>query len=152
MNRFVCPEGPARLTKVFEQLLKAAMVCYAGNLEAATRLVARIAVDSMPGKRGKTLRESAKNPDGVTVKRIAAVLDCDDNTARRELEELVSIRFSERSQPAQTPIYRPSAQLLDYAAQVYLDEYESPEALSKLFDLPNNIISEREKEGEGVGV
>ena len=146
------PEGPARLTKVFKQIHTAALICYDGDLDAATRLVARVAANSIPGKRGKLLRELARNPDGVTIRAMAAVLECDENTAQRELDDIVAIGFAERSQPAKTAIYSASARLLDYAAQVFLDEYEAEEALRKLFDLPNNITSEREGEKKEVGV
>ena len=124
------------------------MICYAGNLDAATRLVVRIALDSMPGKRVKLLRQLAQAPSGVTITKMAGVLSCDDNTARRELDDLVKIALAQRSQPVKAAIYRPSARLVDYAARIFLDEYEPEVSLRKLFDLPINILIEGEEERE----
>ena len=50
-----------------------------------------------------------------------------------------------------TNVYRPSNQLLDFAARIYLDELPNAEALSKLFDLPSNYAPEREREKIGMG-
>ena len=141
-------EGPGRLTKVFQQLQQASLICYAGDAEAATRLIVRIAVDSIPGKRGKALRELANRPDGITVAGTAKVLRCDDNTARTELDDLVKLGFAFKSTPAKAAIYEASDLLRDYAARIYLDYYEPEVSLRKLFDLPNNIIIEGEEERE----
>ena len=82
----------------------------------------------------------------MTVKQGQGALHCDDNTARQELNDLVHIRFATTVTPGKTALYKPSSQLLDLAAQVFLDEFEPKVALRKLCDLPTHIPSTRERE------
>ena len=145
-------EGPGRLTKVFEQIFLAAHVVYAGDLDRAIRVTARIALDSIvPGRRAKLIRLLAATESGVTVRQGQAALHCDDNTARQALNDLVHIRFATTATPVKTALYWPSPQLLDLAAQVFLDEFEPKVALRKLSDLPTHIPSTRGREKEGSG-
>ena len=88
------------------------------------------------------MREMARTTDGVTVADMQQVLECDDNTARRELLDLEAIGMVKKDRPAKTDIYAASDDLRDYAARVFLDEFEPEESLQKLFDVPNNSISE----------
>jgi hypothetical protein len=139
------PEGPARLVKVFVQLHTAAVVCYAGDREAAARLVSRIAVDSVPGRRGRLLRALARSPAGVTAPSMGKLLECDTETARRELEDLVIIGLAASSKPIETTIYKASTTLLKHARSAFPDR-EPVQALQKLFDLPNTDNTEGERE------
>jgi hypothetical protein len=144
------PEGPARLTKVLTQLHRAAMICYGGDLEASTRLIVRIGLDSIPGKRRTVLHKLAESQEGVTVEAMAAALKCDNNTATRVVGDLAALKLVEVTKPLNRTIYRPSPRLREMAALIYLDEYESEEALQKLFDLPRDVTSEREREETAV--
>lgn len=144
------PEGPGRLVKVLVQIQVAAVVCYGGDREAATRLTARVAVDSVPGRRGRLLRELARSSDGVAVKPMARLLECDDNTAREELDDLVAIGLATSVTPAKTMVYKASARLLTRAGAVFPD-LEPAQALRKLFDLPTNITPEGERGEEEEG-
>jgi hypothetical protein len=128
------PEGPGRLTKIFTQLHRGAMIVLGGDLEAANRLVIRVAVDSIPGKRRDVLRQFSVTPEGVTRKSIARMLGCDENTAERELENLQAIRLADVDTPAgKVKAYRPSYSLLDYADRITLDQLdESVAALARV--------------------
>ena len=139
-------EGPGRLLEVFKLLHRAAMVCCGQDLELANRLVTRIALDSIPGKRGCALQEIARHTDGLTVETMSEVLECDDNTARRELTNLKAIGLVDIERPGRVDIYHASDLLKDYAARVFLDEFDPDDSLQKLLDLPNNITYERERE------
>ena len=141
-------EGPARLTEILRQLHIAATICYGGDVEAANRLVRRIAIDSMPGKRRQLLRHLACRSKGITASMVALELECHENTARRELQDLVATNFVRKLSRAKTDIYLPSKKLLAYAKSIFPYESSSGVALQKLFDLPNNLISEGEEERE----
>ena len=140
-------EGPARVTETLKQIHIAATICY-GDVEAANGLVRRIAIDSMPGKRRQLLCHIARSRKGVTASMVALELECHENTARRELEDLVAINFVRKLRRAKTDIYLPSKKLLAYAKNIFPNESSSGVALQKLFDLPNNLISEGEEERE----
>lgn len=126
-------EGPGRLVKTFRQLLAGALVCYGGDKDAAIQLVTRIAVDSVPGRRGRLLRELAISRDGVIVADMALLLECDPGTARRELDDLVAIKLAVKQKPLQTEIYKASETLGKHACKIVQME-DSAEALRKLFD------------------
>lgn len=83
------PEGPARLTKTFEALGRAASACFGGDVEKALHLPLRFALDSVkPGHR-RLLMELASKP--LTARAGSELLDCDDDTARRHLDDLALI-------------------------------------------------------------
>ena len=142
----LAPEGPGRLVKIFVQLYAAAAVCYAGDQDAATRLVARVAVDSLPHRRGRLLPELTLRQHGVGVAGMSDLLDCDEETARRELEDLELIGLATSSKAVQATIYKASTKLEELASDVLPD---AKQPLEKLFDLLNNSTSEREREEEG---
>ncbi len=139
-------EGPGRLVKVLGQLQRAAVVYYSGDVTAATRLVVRVGLDSIPGKRGAALRLVVGSGDGVAVATAANALRCDENTAARELNDLAALGLVQTGKPVRQVVYRASLKQQDWAARIFLDEFEPDEALQKLFDLPNKDAPE---EGEG---
>lgn len=143
-------EGPGRVARVFSQLHHAAVIVYGGNMEAATRLVARVALDSVPGSRRAAMCVLAGCQDGVTVSAVAGTLRCDENTAKRVLDDLVILGLAEGEKPVSKLVYRPSGLLREYAALIFLDAYEPEEALQKLFGLPSNITPAGEREKVGV--
>ena len=133
-------EGPARLAKAFIRLFHGALVCYAGDEDAAFRLVCRVALDSIPGRRGRLLPALVRSPDGVTASAMADRLGCDRGTARRELHDLVLIGLADVEKPSQTDIFRPSDKLRELAIAVYPSSPD--QALAKLLDLCTNSTSE----------
>ena len=133
-------EGPARLAKAFIRLFHGALVCYAGDEDAAFRLVCRIAVDSIPGRRGQLFPALAQSPNGVTAAQMAERLGCDRGTARRELGDLVLIGLADVEKPSQTDIFRPSDKLRELAIAVFPSSPD--QALAKLLDLCTNSTSE----------
>jgi len=143
-------EGRGRLSKVLGQLHRAAMLCYAHDVPAANRLVVRVGIDSMPGSRRKALRQLVIEPEGVTLKRMAAVLLCDENTAGRVLQDLTSLGLAVSYTPVKSRVYKPSREMCDLALGIFNNELVTQEALQKLFDLPINYTPERERERVGV--
>jgi len=133
--------------KVLAQLYGAAVVYYVGDTEAATRLVVRVGVDSIPGRRAGTLRLLADAPEGIAVATAAKALRCDENTARRELEDLTVLGLAERGKPVNRVIYEASAKLRHHAAEVFLNEFDPDVAMRRLFDIPSTNAPVGAKEG-----
>jgi hypothetical protein len=127
------PEGPGRLVKVFAVVYQAAVICYAGDDAAAAALVCELALSSVPGRRGRLLRQLALSEDGVTAADMAGLLECDKETARRELRDLVAIRLAVSDSPVKTEIFKRSDPLLAYASSIFPDE-DPAAAIRKLFD------------------
>lgn len=146
------PEGPARLAKVFAQLYKTGLICFADDERLALRLVARVAVDCVPGRRGKLLRTLAeKNSEGVTATGMATRLGCDTETARTELNDFCAIGLAESNTPASAMIFRASAKLKEAAHEVYTKAKNGEQALEILCDRGIHRSPEREKETNSVG-
>ena len=144
------PEGPARLTGVFTQLYRAASLVFGGDHEAATNLIVRMGLDSVtPGIRRKLITHLAGAESGLVIEGLGKVLGCDDNTIRTHLDDLCALALASRTQPSTTAIYFASPLLRDLVSQLYLDEFEPGEALTKLSLLHTHYIhEEEEKEGE----
>ena len=143
-------EGPGRLVKILVQVYRAAQACYAGNQNSALRLTMRIAVDSIPGHRGRILRELVRSPLGLTAGRVAGILSCDDNTARTELQNLVAMKLATADRPANTDVYRASETLRRHAAAVFPEE-DPGQAARKLFDSGKSSTPEGEREKKETG-
>lgn len=143
------PEGPARLAKVFVQLYEAALICLGEDDQLARRVVGRVTVDSIPGRRGKLLRALAEDPEGVSARSMSQWLGCDKETARKELEELEAIKLVDSIQPATTEVYKASDDLYAAAQGVYPDAKSGQEALRKLYDRRINPSPERERKTNG---
>lgn len=126
------PEGPGRLSKIFAQVYEAALVCYEGDENCARRFTTRIAVDSVPGRRGKLLRQIADHEDGVTAPKRAKALGCDKETARRELKDLEAIGLLEKSTPVGTDVFKPSEKLFEHAQAAFPEAKNPREALRQL--------------------
>ncbi len=140
-------EGPARLTGIFTILYRAAYTVLGGDHERAIDLVLRVGLDSVtPGIRRKLISQLAGAEDGLVVDGLGRSLGCDDNTARTHLDDLCAIGLAERSQPANTVIYRVSPAFADLVSQVYLDEFEPEEALRKLSLLHADCTHDGEEE------
>lgn len=142
------PEGPARLAKVFAQLYKGALLCFDGNDRLALRVVSRIAVDCIPGRRGKLLRILAERSEGVTADVAAGRLKCDKETARTELKELRAIGLAASEKPAHTDIYSASDRLYEAAAEIYRNAKNREKALEILCNRGNDRSPERERKKE----
>lgn len=144
------PEGPPRLTGIFTQLYRAALCCYAGDGELATSLVVRVGLDSItPGVRRRLISYLGTQPWGIGVDGLGAVLGCDDNTARRHLDDLVALELADRTTPVTASVYRPSDKLRDLASEVYLDSYDPQAAIEKLCSLHTHHIHEGGEEEGG---
>ena len=140
------PEGPARLTKILTPLAKACQACFGPNRAAAFHLLIRLALDSVtPGQRGKLLLMLAGAEAGVITRKAARELHCDDNTARRHLDDLFYIGLAARELVGKTTVYSASLKFLDLAARIFLDEYEPAEALKKLSHRPTILPPEGER-------
>ncbi len=105
----------------------------------------------MPGKRKMALSMLAERQEGITSQHLASVLDCDENTATRILGDLIALGLAGSSKPINKRIYYPSSKFHEMATLIYLDEFESPTALQKLFDLPISVTPQRERESVTVG-
>lgn len=142
-------EGPGRLTKVFTILGEASLACFDGDVEAATVLLVRFALSSItPGNRGALLQLLASHPDGVTVEQARTELMCDDNTARRVLEDLAHIDLATKSRPGKTDVFYASERLAHYAQRIFVHAPSSEAALAKLTLLPTNLPQEGQEEEE----
>ena len=144
------PEGPARLTGVFTLLYRAAYTCYGCDHKAAARLVIRVGIDSItPGIRRKLISMLAGSEWGISAKGLGQALLCDDNTARRGLDDLVALGLADADKPLKATVYTASDRLRSLASEVYSDEFEPDEALQKLSLLHNNLLQEgKRKERE----
>lgn len=127
-------EGPARLAKIFAQVYQAALICYGGDKDCARRFTARVAVDSVPGRRGKALRQLAAHEEGLTADRAKESLGCDKETARRELGDLAAIGLAEKQRRAKTDVFKASEKLLGLAQSVFPEAKNGQSALKKLCD------------------
>lgn len=143
-------EGLGRLTKVLAQLCRAAAICYGEDWVAATRLVVRVGLDSVPRKRVAALRALVKSEGGATVQSLAAMLRCDENTAKQHGSDLEALGLAQCHKPANRLVFSPSIKAANYAEAICLDERRGDAALRKLFDLPDDYTPERERERVGV--
>lgn len=125
-------EGPGRLSKIFAQVYQAALLCYDGSEDCARRCTARIAVDSVPGRRGRMLRELPDHTDGIKASTAAKLLGCDTETARRELTQLEAIGLVEKSTPAMTQVFKPADKLFQHAQSIFREAKNGQEALEQL--------------------
>ena len=133
-------EGPARLAGVFEQLFRAAYVCYGGDLDAGLNLIRRVAVDSIaPRRRHLLLAEISRAEWGLTTDGLDDVLRCDSTSAHRYLKDLEVIGLIRHERPGKKNIYYASESLKELAEGAFLEPLDGDEALQKLFDLCNNI-------------
>ena len=143
-------EVPARLAGVFEQLFRAAYVCYGEDLNLALNLIRRVAVDSIvPRRRHLLLAEISRAEWGLSPDGLDKILKCDSGSVRRYLEDLEAIGLVRKETPVKKAIYHPSELLKELAKGAFLEPLDGDQALEKLFDLYNNITyEEREKKRE----
>ena len=140
------PEGPARLTKILTSVARACHVCFGDNRDSGFHLLIRFALDSVtPGQRGKLLIMIAGAENGVTVTKASKFLRCDDNTGRRHLDDLVHIGLAASQSVGNTLVYTASARFADFAARIFLDEFEPADALKKLSHRPTILPPEGER-------
>ncbi len=71
---------------------------------------------------------------------MAKLLQCDAQTARNELLDLVTIDLATSERPVKTDIFRPSEALREHARSIF--PYSPETAMQKLFDRRNNITPE----------
>ena len=141
------PKGPARLTKIFMALSYGCQACFGSNHPATFHLLVRFAMDSVtPGQRGKLLLMLAGTESGVSVGAAANALNCDDNTARRHLSDLLNIGLADSEKVGGKAVFVPSEKLDGFAARIFPAESKRADALKKLSECPTILPPEGERE------